>query len=58
MLGLTPDPLSAGVGMRVASFHCRQSSAMMRHADDVTLDPPGTPDRPAATGAHSTPPGR
>ena len=43
---------------RVASFHCRQSSAMMRHADDVTLDPPGTPDRPAATGAHPTPTGR
>ena len=43
---------------RVASFHCRQPSAMMRHADDVTLDPPGTLDRPAATGAHSTHPGR
>ena len=41
----------------VASFHCRQSSAMMRHSDDVTLDPPGPPS-PAATGAHSTPTGR
>ena len=43
---------------RVASFHCRQSSAMMRHAGDVTLDPPGPPIGDAATGAHSTPTGR
>ena len=50
------DRVSGRRGARVASFHCRQSSAMMRHADDVTLDPPGTPDRPAATRAHSTPP--
>ena len=42
---------------RVASFPCRPSSAMMRHADDVTLDLLA-PDRPAATGAQSTPPGR
>ena len=42
---------------RVASFHCRQSSAMMRHADDVTLDPPGPPIAPPRQEHIPHPPG-
>ena len=41
----------------VASFHSRQSSAMMRHADDVTLAPPGPPIAPPRQEHIPHPPG-